>query len=189
VTRRSPLHLVVALLLVVVGACSSNGSGAAPSSESTPGTSLSSTTSSTVPLAEDPAAAKAAYLAYWQMFDRVTNPPNPADPSIRQFSIDPARADLVDIVTTEQAAGQTFKRPGDAPNRHRVSIDAVANGSATFTDCYVDDGIVLDASGNTVNNKVVAKLLRGRLAVDGGAWKVAQYDVVQRWDGATQCSA
>jgi hypothetical protein len=146
-------------------------------------------TTSTVPLAQDPDAAKAAYLAYWQMFDRVTNPPSPSDPAIAQFSIDPARADLVDIVTTEQAAGQRFVRPGEAPNRHQVSVGLAADGSATFTDCYVDDGIVLDSSGNTVNSNVVTKLLRGRLAVDGGAWKVAQYDIVQRWDGAMKCDA
>jgi hypothetical protein len=69
------------------------------------------------------------------MFDRVTNPPSPADPGIAQFSVDPARANLVDIINTAQAAGQHFVRPDSATQRHTVVIDSAAGGNASFTDC------------------------------------------------------
>jgi hypothetical protein len=140
-----------------------------------------------VPLAQDADAAKAAYLAYWQMFDRVTNPPSPSDPAIAQFAVDPARADLVDGLNTLQAAGQTISEPAGNPSRHDVDVTITSSG-ATVSDCFVDTRVISDRSGGVINDAVVTKTLRGRLVVDDGQWKVTQYDELKRTDGASACT-
>lgn len=170
---------------LLVGCGGDNKPSAALSSTFASGATTSTTTSSA---GDDQAAAKAAYLGYWRVFDSVTNPPNPTDPSIVQVSVDPARADLVDGVTTLHATGQSIREPTTNASSHRVDV-VVAGSRADFTDCFVDARVTVDASGNTVNDKVVTKLLKGYLVLDGGTWKVAQYNEVQRTDGATQCGA
>jgi hypothetical protein len=140
-----------------------------------------------VPLAQDPDTAKAAYLAYWQMFDRVTNPPSPSDPAIAQFAVDPARADLVDGLNTLQAAGQSLTEPANNPSRHDVVVMITSSG-ATVSDCFVDTRVLTNGSGAVVNDNVVTKSLQGRLVVDGGQWKVAQYDELKRTDGVSACT-
>jgi hypothetical protein len=122
------------------------------------------------------------------MFERVTNPPNPSDPAISQLTVDPARADLVDIVKTAQASGQSIREPRPGASTHAVEV-VITDAGADFTDCFVDSREVVDSAGGVVNNKVVTKLLKGHLIVDAGTWKVAQYDEVRRADGVTTCAA
>lgn len=179
---------LVAVALVAFGGCSGDSKPAESATSNSTSTSRATSSNTTSSASNDQDAAKAAYLAYWQIFDRVTNPPNPSDPSIAQYSVDPARADLIDGITTLQAAGQSIHELPNAGSSHHV--DVVVDGSrANFTDCFVDARVIVDASGNTVNDKVVTKLLKGYLVVDGGSWKVAQYDEVQRRDGATGCGS
>lgn len=184
--RRLATACLAAIALAVVGGCSSDSKPAATPSSSPSEDARSDSSSTTADRDRD--SAKAAYFAYWQTFDRVTNPPNPSDPLIAQYSVDPARADLVDGVNTLQASGQSIREPAESPSSHDVTVTLVAD-RANFSDCFVDARVIVDASGATVNDKVVTKLLKGYLVRDGGAWKVAQYDETERHDGRTGCAA
>jgi hypothetical protein len=186
-TRRRCSACAMLLAIAALSACGSDGGGAASSGSSPQPTTARSTTTTAPDLAHDSAAAKSAYLAYWAMFDRVTNPPSPSDPGISQLTVDPARADLIDGVKTLQAAGQSV-REGTPAATHAVDV-VIAGTQANFTDCFVDSRVIVDSVGSVVNDKVVTKLLKGHLTIDEGAWKVAQYDEVQRRDGSASCES
>ena len=131
-----------------------------------------------------------AYLAYWDMYFRVNDPPNPDDPQITELTTGPALPALLDIIHTNASQGLVFRLPANGVGKHTVKVLSVDGTTATLQDCSVDDGQVIRASsGEVVNGDVVTKLINATLTNDSGQWKVSQYDFVQRTPGVAECGA
>jgi hypothetical protein len=163
--------------------------------ESTGSTASSTTAAPATTLDEETRkvdAAKAAYLAYWDAFERASAEP-----------VDPTSRDLLDRVTGDQArlvvrnleemqtSGQAARRPANSQSRHQVSATELqADGSVRIIDCQVDDTVVYDtANGAVVNDAVVTSLISATMVQDGTTWKVALAERTKKWPGAVECAA
>ena len=132
------------------------------------------------------ADVEAAYLAYWEMVERLTNSPDPDDPEISQRAIGTALTTFVDSVTTLQAQGQVVMT--GPQTRHDVtSIELSADG-VTLRDCNVDDSKRVEAStGDELIEAVATNLLEVTLVESDGAWLVSSIRRVGAWEGVTRC--
>src|ERR671911_1658895 len=88
-----------ALLVLSSGCGDDDGEAADEGTTSTSETTIASTTTTQDPEAE----VEAAYLAYWEMAERLLAAPDPDDPEIAQRVIGSARAKLVDSLATLRA--------------------------------------------------------------------------------------
>jgi hypothetical protein len=132
------------------------------------------------------ADVEAAYLAYWEMVERLTNSPDPDDPEISQRAIGTALTTFVDSVTTLKAQGQAVVT-GPQTSHDVTSIELSAD-SATLRDCNVDDAKRVEASsGDELIEAVATNLLEVTLVESDGTWLVSSIKRVGAWDGATQC--
>jgi len=181
------------LLLPVLFAlgCSDDKTATPPiSSSSAASTSITSSDSSTSSSGDVNADVTKAYLAYWDMYLRVNNPPSPDDPQIAQLTTGPALPALRDLIVTNRAQGLVLQAPAGGPGPHVVTLQSVDGSVAKLSDCTVDNLVVVRVStGEVVNGNVVTKLISATLVNDAGTWKVSQYDFLQRWDGVTSCDA
>jgi hypothetical protein len=186
-------RLATAALVAVFGllpaACGGDDGEAADEDDpaSTAPAEESSTTAdatTTVPSVE--AEVEAAYLAYWEMNERLAGAPNPADPEIERLSMGTARDRLVSGLTGFVTKGQTV-RFNDAYAHDILSIDR-AGETAGLRDCYVDDATVLDAdSGEELESATSTLYLEVTLTHTPDGWKVSEVERLRIWDGVAQC--
>jgi hypothetical protein len=128
-----------------------------------------STTTTTAPSVE--AEVEAAYLAYWEMAERLAQAPDPDDPEIDKRSIGRVRDELVDNLTTMRTQGQRIEfGPSNEHDVVNVDIDGTA---ATVSDCVVDEGVQIDeASGERVDFPATPGLLEATMVSSEGGWIV-----------------
>jgi hypothetical protein len=137
----------------------------APAEESS--TTVDATT--TVPSVE--AEVEAAYLAYWEMAERLAQAPDPNDPEIDERSTGRLRSELVDNLTTMRTQGQRIEfGPSNGHEVVNVDIDGTA---ATVSDCVVDEGVQIDdATGESVDFPATPGLLEATMVNSEGGWIV-----------------
>jgi hypothetical protein len=185
--------LIAALAgVVVVGGVACGGDD---EEESTAPTASSTTAAPTTTLDEatrKEEAAKAAYLAYWDAFERASaEPVNPTSPDLlERMTGDQARL-VVHNLERMQASGQAARHPANAQGRHQVSASELqADGSVRIIDCQVDDAVVYDTTnGAVVNDAVITNLISATMVQDGTEWKVALATRTKKWPGAVECAA
>jgi hypothetical protein len=176
--------------VVVVGGVACGGDD---DEESTGSTASSTTAAPTTTLDEETRkeeAAKAAYLAYWDAFERASAQP-----------VDPKSGDLLARMTGDQAglvvrnleemqaSSQAARRPANSQSRHQVSATELqADGSVRIMDCQVDDAVVYDTtSGAVINDAVVTNLISATMVQEGSEWKVALAERTKKWPGVVEC--
>jgi hypothetical protein len=117
------------------------------------------------------AEVEAAYLAYWEMAERLAQAPDPNDPEIDDRSTGRVRNELVDNLTTMQTQGQHIEfGPSNAHDVVKVDING---GSAIVSDCVVDEGVqVDDSTGERVEFSATAGLLEATMVNSEGGWIV-----------------
>jgi hypothetical protein len=177
---------LVAIVLVglLAAGCGGGDDDSSPDTSRPPADVSSSTAPPTTRSAES--EVEEAYLAYWAMADRLLEAPDPDDPEIARRSIDPARGQLVDSLTTLRSQDQVVRSGGDY--RHDVLSVEVATQTAVVRDCVIDDNAVVNAtSGVTVDDRVTTVLLETTLRHDGTRWVVTAIDQKDGWEGATTC--
>jgi hypothetical protein len=146
----------------------------------------STTTVSTPTTLSAEAEVEEAYLAYWEMGERLLEAPDPDDPEIAQRAIDPARGQMIDSLTTLNARQQAVRR--GSGYAHNVLSVEVTGEMASVRDCVVDDGAVISVvSGSTIREHVSTVLLETTLRRQGAHWRVSQIDQRDSWEGATTC--
>lgn len=192
-SRRGQLArwLLLLPLLLALG-CSDGKKAATPpmSSSSAASTSTTSPGTSSASSTDVGADVTKAYLAYWDMYLRVNNPPSPDDPQIAQLTTGPALPALRDVIVTNRAQGLVLQAPPGGPGPHTVRLQSIDGSVAKLSDCAVDNlEVVRASSGEVVNKTIVTKLISAVLVNDAGRWKVSQYDFLKRWDGVTSCDA
>ena len=178
--------------VVVVGGAACGGDD---DEKSTSSTASSTTAAPTTTLDEETRkeeGAKAAYIAYWDAFERASA--QPVDPSSRdllaRMTGDQARL-VVHNLEEMQASGQAARRPANSQSRHQVSATELqADGSVRITDCQVDDAVVYDTTnGEVLNDAVVTNLISATMVQDGNAWKVALAERTKKWPGVVECAS
>jgi hypothetical protein len=117
------------------------------------------------------AEVEAAYLAYWDMAERLAQAPDPSDPEIDERSTGRVRDELVDNLTTMRTQGQRIEfGPSNVHEVVSVDIDGTA---ATVSDCVVDEGVQIDdATGERVDFPATHGLLEAMMVISDGGWIV-----------------
>ena len=134
------------------------------------------------------AEVEAAYLAYWEMNERLAGAPDPTDPEIERLSMGSAKDRLVSGITGFVTKGQTV-RFNDAYAHEILSIDLMGD-KAQLRDCYVDDATVLDAdSGEEIESATSTLYLAATLTLTPEGWKVSRVERLNLWDGVRPCGA
>jgi hypothetical protein len=140
----------------------------------------------TKPPKDDKAEVKAAYLAYWDMLERLSEAPNPDDPEIATLATGQARTDLVEGLSRLKQAGQRLST-GDRTS-HTVSDITIRKGKpAQLRDCDVDDSSLLDRNGEVLDQAITTTLWDVRLVGHDGDWSVAEFRRVKAWKGEEDC--
>lgn len=152
------------------------------------------TSSSTTPTTEAPPATvsvedevETAYLAFWEMFVRLAEAPDPTDPEITDRASGEALGNLVDGLTTLQSSNQR----SDFGRRYRhdvLMVDLTDDSTAVLEDCAVDDSRVVDVStGRTVAEGLVTEHLQATLILSGNQWRVDRTSRLNSWNGEVSC--
>ena len=144
-----------------------------------------SATAATAPEPEDEAVA--AYLAYWEMVVRLVEQPDPDDDELAERAQGAALASLRGELSALSAEGHAV-RPGPEHD-HQVRTISVVGESATVVGCVVDDREVVEvATGEAVEESLVALLYETTLTRAPNGWMVSQVTEQGRWQGATSCA-
>jgi hypothetical protein len=168
-------------LLVAVSACGDDAADEATTT-STSETTIASTTTTQDPEAE----VEAAYLAYWEMAERLLAAPDPDDPEIARRASGTNVDQVVDSLTSLHAQGRSirFGRLYD----HDVLSVQLSGETAVVRDCNIDDAATIDAvSGDELSASVTTALLEATLALEQESWRVSSIERLDAWNGATRC--
>lgn len=168
--------------LVLGGACGDDddeGGGGATRRSST------SSTTTTAPTPE--AAVEAAYLAYWEMAQRLVEAPDPDDPEIAERATGQVAHQLTDSLTTLRSRDQAVR---SGPRYvHDVLSVSVSADSAQVIDCAIDDAVVVNVlTGETVEERLITVLLETTLRLAGGTWLVSDVHQQESWEGVSACN-
>jgi len=169
----------------VLAACSGGGSTAATTTTST--TASHTTTSATSTTLSQEEEVKAAYLAYWQMIDRLSAAPDPNDPELAQRVAEPFLSFLRDDFATRAQQGRTVRFPHTVASSHNVRDIQVASGTATITDCFIDDRVAIDRSGSVIDDEIVTKVMHATMS--GDPWLVTNVRTTSQTPGVVGCGA
>jgi hypothetical protein len=191
--------LLVAVALALTG-CSDDGEDAAPESttttarrstvepSSTTATPDSTGTSQPTGSVEDEIAAR--YVAFWEArFAANQNPPNPDDPRLAEYASGDQLQNVVSETRSRHDDGLALRSPDASVTSHDVTVIAVEGESAELQDCFVNDGVLYNATtGEIVDDSVVTRSVSAVMVLEGGVWKLARARVVQEWEGVAGCA-
>lgn len=181
----------LAWLAVVCMLASCGGDDAGSSDRTSSSTSQATSSSSTSTERPDPveAAVLEAYDAYWAMFLRVSDPPNPADPEIPQRATGNRLVALIEALQRNAQEQTVIRLPEMALYEHNPEVVTLEADRAEIRDCSIDDGLLIrSTTGEVLNDVVATHLIESILRLEWGAWKVAESNIVERWEGVAGCA-
>jgi hypothetical protein len=179
--------------MLAVAACGGDDGGG-DGEEATDSTTPSTTSAPTTTLDEETRkeeAAKAAYLAYWEAFERAsTEPVDPELPELQARMTGDQAQIVIRNLEDMQATGRAARLPRNSQSSHTVSsAELQPDGSVRITDCQVDDAVVYDTTtGAIVNEATVTNLIVATMVQEENAWKVSLAERTQRWPGVVECA-
>ncbi|HEY8526849.1 MAG TPA: hypothetical protein VIL48_17895 [Acidimicrobiales bacterium] len=176
------LAIFVLAALVAVGC--GGGDNGPPGSTRLPGS--STTTAPTTSTTTVESAVEEAYLAYWEMGERLLQDPDPDDPEILSRTTGRLRAEMIESLTTLRAQGRRV-RYGPRYGHHVLSV-SVESDVAEVVDCLVDDGEVIDVrTERRVSGGLLTVRHRTTMVREAGAWKASEAAQDGTWEGVSRC--
>jgi hypothetical protein len=131
---------------------------------------------------------EAAYLAYWDLAQRLAAAPDLADPEIADRATGAVLDQLTESLTALEARGEVVVA-GDG-YRHDIQSVGVDGDTATIDDCSVDDAARLEAdSGDVIEERLVTVSYQATLTLDGRTWRVGDLTQIAIWEGVAGCAA
>jgi hypothetical protein len=102
---------------------------------------------------------------------------------------DPYLSKVRNRLLDRRRAGQSARYPANTLNRvDPLEVAFLDDGRAVVTACSIDDAVIYEsASGTVINDAVTTALVRYLLVRAEGVWKVSEYEIVGRKDGASTC--
>lgn len=165
----------------------------------TSATAMSSTTtvvpqSSTSPpvygSAEEQVTAR--FVEYWDARHQVLAADTEPDPNDSRLAAH-AVGEQLEVVRAEvqryRDEGRRLTRAESPVNYQVVTVVSVDGDTAEVQECFVDDGVIVDrATGAVLNDRVVTLNSQAVLRRVDGLWKLAEYRVIQSWEGVAGCA-
>lgn len=183
--QRGPSLVGVALLVLTLAACGSNG----PPAEAGSSTTGSSPPETTVIPTDAEHQVLAAYQEFWQVWLRANNPPNPDYPELANVATGAELATVKAAIAKKVADGTFTVLPPGSRYRHSPQFKGLSSaGDATVTDCAFDDAQLIRAStGEVVNGDIATQLIVGHLRNVESRWRVLDIDVQSQQAGEVPC--
>jgi ABC-type transport system substrate-binding protein len=191
VPRRRRLRVRVLCPLALAGALAVSACGG---SESPPEVAAEPTTTSTTEASTTTTVGREqevldAYLESWEAYDVASDPADPTHPALAETSTGPALQQAVESLEAFRISGRVGRTPENSIAEHRAEVVWLLGDEATVRDCSIDDGlVVIEATGEVVNDVVSTVLFEGSMAVEDGRWKLRSLKVVETWDGVAGCA-
>ena len=175
--RAAALVLLVGLLLgVVVGPAACGNDDDSPDNPPP-----------TTPPPNAESEVESAYLAYWEMLQRLSAAPDESDLEIVERAIGQALGEVKEGLASLKSQGRAAQT-GPA-YQHEVQSVELRGDEAIIRDCSVDDSVVIDVvTGEQVAGGAMATgLLEVTLVRSGGEWKVEKIETIKTWAGERSC--
>jgi len=211
------LGLVAVGLLLVMGGCSGSDTASTPSNSggstttspveattSTRSSTTSTTSTSTSTVSSSTSSTPSGgggtsveeqevidrYVGYWDArFDANSGTPNPQDPALAEYAVDPQLAAVRAETQKNFYDGLAFRQRKDPANFRRVKVVSLEGDKAVVQECFVDDGLVVRRDdGTVVNDNIATHSVKGDLVRVDGKWRLSQAQLVQRWEGVGGCA-
>jgi hypothetical protein len=177
--------------VTTVAACGDDGGDDDEATGSTAPSTTEAPTTTVDEATQKEEAAEAAFLAYYDAYQKATAAPvDPEHPEMQALVTDLHKVVVTRNLQDRIARGEAVRLPTNSQNSHDIrSAELQPDGTVEIVDCQVDDSIIYDVeSGRVVDDDVVTKLVTGSMAQESGAWKVAYTEVSQSWSGAGSCA-
>jgi hypothetical protein len=122
------------------------------------------------------------------MVDRLLGQPNADDPELPQRARDPLLSSLRDDLATRAATGRRVVIPTGAKYEHRLDRVALQGSVATVNGCDIDDSVTVGPSGETLDDSIVTRTVRGTFSYDGTQWVASDLRAVSQVQGIAACA-
>jgi hypothetical protein len=184
---RAALATLTGVLVVVGIACGGDDDDGGDSGTNQTGAETTTTSPTTAPLTPEE-EAKAVYLEFVDVVNRLlTTAPDPDSPDLARLATDPVLGRLRDSLTTLRAENHIWQ-PGPRSSHLVMSVVPTEDGSAVLRDCYVGNDTRIDQDdGSVVSEGLTTEVLEVRLGQVDGDWFVRDIATVQSFDGEVQC--
>ena len=134
------------------------------------------------------AEVEAAYLAYWDMAQRLAASPDADSPEIADRATGAVLDQLTESLAALEAQGEVVV--AGERYRHDVHSVEVEGERATIDDCSVDDAARLDVdSRDILEERLVTVRYQAILNLEEGAWRVGDLIQTAIWEGVAGCAA
>jgi hypothetical protein len=177
--------VVIALVFVVAGCA--GGGGKDRATEPTTTSTVAPTTQPTPTTLSQEDQVKAAYLAYWQMVDRLIATPDAGDSEIEKRAVDPVLSSLRDDLQTREAQGRSTRAPSDSRYEHEIQRALLTDNEASIDDCFIDDRVQYSSDGAVLNDRVSTVHASAQLTFSDG-WKVSDVRTERIGDASVGCA-
>jgi hypothetical protein len=147
----------------------------------------SCTDTPTTPPETPKSQAKAAYLAYWEMADRLAGQPDPDASEIDDLASGEALAHLKEGLTGLRDAGQTVE-VGSRTSHSVADVRILDDGSARLDDCDVDDSRLVGPNGEVLDEGLTTTLWRVTMTKPDDDWRVDRFERLDAWEGEVDCT-
>lgn len=183
---RTALALLAGLVVLAAVACGDDDdedeTGTDPTADET--TTTTSTTAESTP--EE--AAKATYLEFVEVVERLlTTSRDPSDPDLSRLAVDPVLGEVRDNLTTMRTENHVVTiGPRTA---HRVtSVALVSPTEVEVNECYVGNDTTTDADdGTVIDQGLSTRSIKASLALMEDRWVVREVTTQEIFDGETSC--
>jgi hypothetical protein len=188
-TRTRWLLVLVSVLIVFGGACSSGGDDDdGDAVDTTPTTRPTSTTSTTEPVDDGEDAVREAYEAANRAFIEAAAIPDPEHPAIAATHTGPMLEQSRDVIAALKRDNRVIRYPANSQYRVVVEDVEIEGDVARFTFCAVDDGERVDVStGDVVSSGVLTARGDAAMRRDGDVWKLAEQEFTSREEDVAAC--
>jgi hypothetical protein len=181
----SAVGALIAIVALLLTACSGSDSRATPTSTDPEVTSAPPTTSPSTPEGE----VLAAYQEFWQVWLRANNPPNPNYPDLAKVATGLELGTVRTAIQKSVDEGTFTTLPTGSHYRHQAEVKQINGNEASVQDCAIDDSqIIQTVSGAIVNGDVVTQLLVSSVVRSNAVWQVTNVQEQAKWRGAVPCA-
>ncbi|HEY5155892.1 MAG TPA: hypothetical protein VIJ47_14220, partial [Acidimicrobiales bacterium] len=129
-----------------------------------------------------------AYRKFWDVWMEANDPPNPEYASLAEVATKGQLELARSKITSHREDHLLYRDRPMSVRAHRINVVSKSPDQIVLRDCNLDDGLVLDSRTLEVTNDAVSThLWDATMTKEGGTWKLADNEQIQKWAGPSDC--
>ena len=180
--------LAAVAALAGTAACGGDGEDEPSTSPTTSSDQTTTTPSTTAPVSPEE-EAKAVYLEFVDVVERLASTqPDPNDSDLLRLAVDPVLGAVQDSLSTMQAENHRAQI-GDRTSHDVLSVSVERADSASVRDCNVANDTTTDLDdGSVVDSGLSTRLIEATLTSNGQTWVVSDVATIEVLEGDVACT-